>query len=53
MVHDLKERIGTSPLLTILLVALVPFPILALMLLMDRWMKSDRRGVTSEVRSRL
>jgi hypothetical protein len=40
--EELKRRWNMSPLMLVLLVSLVPFPLLALVVLAERWMKPAR-----------
>lgn len=47
--HDVRGRTGLSPLMTIMLVILVPFPLLALTLLVDRWMQLGKAVVSHEL----
>ena len=35
-----------SPLMLMMLLSLVPFPVLAVAILADRWMKASHRGVS-------
>ena len=49
LLHDVRGRTGMSPLMTIVHVMLVPFPLLALMLLVDRWMKWGNDTVSPEL----
>lgn len=34
-----------SPLMSLMLITLVPFPILALVILADRWVRSNREAI--------
>lgn len=46
MLWPLKARPKMSPLMVLLLLSLVPFPILAVALLADRWMKHAPKAVS-------
>ena len=41
---QLKRRYAMSHLMLMLLLSLVPFPVLAIAILADRWMKAPRKG---------
>jgi hypothetical protein len=40
MFHEFQRRWNMTPMMLILLVSLVPFPLLALVVLAERWMMS-------------
>jgi hypothetical protein len=46
MLSELKRRFHMSPLLLMMLLALVPFPILAIALVADRWRKPPSKAVS-------
>jgi hypothetical protein len=39
--RDLKKRAAKSPLMAVLLFGLIPFPILAILVLAERWLKTN------------
>ena len=46
MLTNLKRRCTMSPLLLMLLLSLVPFPVLAIAIVADRWMKAPTKAVS-------
>ena len=46
MLDQLKRRCPMSPLMCMLLLTLVPFPILAIAVVADRWLKSASKTVS-------
>lgn len=42
MLSHLKRRYGMSPLMLMMLLSLVPFPVLAIAVLADRWLKGNK-----------
>ena len=46
MLSNLKRRCAMSPLLLMLLLSLVPFPVLAIAIVADRWMKAPHKAVS-------
>ena len=46
MIDKLKRRCAMSPLLLMLLLSLVPFPILAVAIIADRWLKSAPKTIS-------
>ena len=46
MLSNLKRRCPMSPLLLMLLLSLVPFPVLAIAVVADRWMKATHKAVS-------
>src|SRR5262245_3405769 len=45
MLNQLKRRWHMSPLMSLMLITLVPFPILALVILVDRWVRSNHEAI--------
>ena len=46
MLEKLKRRCAMSPLMMMLLLSLVPFPILAVAIIADRWLKSAHKATS-------
>ena len=46
MLTNLKRRCTMSPLLLMLLLSLVPFPVLAIAIVADRWLKAPTKAVS-------
>jgi hypothetical protein len=46
MLTLIKRKYNMSPLMLMMLLSLVPFPVLAVAILADRWMKASHRGVS-------
>jgi hypothetical protein len=46
MLDKLKRRCAMSPLMLMLLLSLVPFPILVLAIIADRWLKSAPKTIS-------
>jgi hypothetical protein len=46
MLTNLKRRCTMSPLLLMLLLSLVPFPVLAIAIVAERWMKAPTKSVS-------
>jgi len=46
MFTELKRRYAMSPLMLMLVLSLVPFPVLAIAILADRWLKATQKTVS-------
>jgi len=46
MLTQLKRRYNMSPLVLMLVLSLVPFPVLAIAILADRWLKATQKTVS-------
>jgi nitrate reductase NapE component len=46
MLSDVKRRLRMSPLMLMMLLTLVPFPILAIAIVADRWRKPASKAST-------
>lgn len=49
LLHNVRVRTGMSPLMTIIFVILVPFPLLALTLLVDRRTQLGKAAISSNL----
>lgn len=43
---ELKRRLAMSPLMLMLVLTLVPFPVLAIAILADRWSKATQKATS-------
>jgi len=46
MLTELKRRYAMSPLMMMLVLSLVPFPVLAIAILAERWLKATQKSVS-------
>jgi hypothetical protein len=46
MLKRLKWRWNMSPLMWMMLISLVPFPVLAIVILADRWLKTNHEAIS-------
>jgi hypothetical protein len=46
VLNQLKRRWNMSPLLLLMLISLVPFPVLAVVIVADRWIRQHREALS-------
>jgi len=46
MLTQLRRRVTMSPLMLMMLLSLVPFPVLAIAVLANRWMKTANKAIS-------